>query len=218
MIFRRKKSSISLVPGAARSVSSGISPADLAGRTAGVDAPGLAVQNPHLFARWQAGGLRPSVITGAFDPQARGGRGALFASTQFVGPWVDEACGTREPAVDRWEQGLLYPTWEQLCKLVALTRTPLDTLLNSPDTPNLLNGCAQEPTAFALRQRFHPLVVDATVNAHPHQASPEDAAQALNEAMAAIHQAIQEETDPLTLFLNEALKETSPGKDNTSQP
>ena len=73
----------------------------------------------------------------------------------------------------------------------------------------------REPTAFALRQRFHPLIVAATVNAHPHQASPEDTAQAIDEAVAAIDQAIQEKTDPLTLFLKEALKETSPGKDTT---
>jgi len=128
----------------------------------------------------------------------------LFRSTQFVGPWVDEACGAREPAVDRWEQGLFYPTWEQLCKLAALTRTSLGTLLNSPDTPNFLNGCSQVPTAFALRQSFHPLIVAATVNAHPHQAALEDMTQALSKAIAAILQSIEDKTDPLTLLLGEA--------------
>lgn len=59
------------------------------------------------------------------------------------------------------------------------------------------------PTAFALRQGFYPLIVTATVNAHPHQASLEDMTQALNQAIAAILRSIEDETDPLTLFLSE---------------
>lgn len=40
---------------------------------------------------------------------------------ELYGPEVDEACGTREPAVDLWEAGLLYPTWEQTLALSKLT-------------------------------------------------------------------------------------------------
>nr|WP_176704933.1 hypothetical protein [Arthrobacter sp.] len=198
MFFKRKKSS---TPGV--KAQQQLSPAILTKRTLDVDSADQAAQHPALFAQWQNGDLRPSAITLAFDPKARGGRDRMFSSTQFVGPWVDEACGTREPGVDRWEKGLFYPTWEQLCKLSALTETSLGILLNSPDTPNFLNGCSQVPTAFALRQVFHPLIVTATVNAHPHQAPLEDMTQALNQAIAAILQSIEDETDPLTLCLSE---------------
>lgn len=180
-----------------------LSPEILTERTLGVDSAAQAAQHPALLAQWQNGDLRPSAITLAFDPQARGGRDRMFSSTQFVGAWVDEACGAREPAVDRWEQGLFYPTWEQLCKLSALTQTSLGELLNSPETPNFLNGCSQVPTSFALRQSFHPAIVSATVNAHPQQASLEDMTQALNQAIAAILQSIENGTDPLTLLLSE---------------
>lgn len=201
MFFRRKKSSKSPGPGLPVSGKEGASTAVLAARTVGVDAGKLAVQHPDLFTRWQRGELCPAAITLAFDPRAQGGRGVLFASTQFVGPWVDEACGIRVPGVDRWEQGLFYPTWEQLCKLAALTQTPLETLLSGPDTPNFLNGCSQEPAGFALRQRFHPAIVATAVNSHPQQPSLEDMTQAVNQALADIQQAIQEKTDPLTLLL-----------------
>lgn len=98
----------------------------------------------------------------------------MFSSTQFVGAWVDEACGIREPGVERWEGGLFYPTSEQLCKLAALTQTPMQALRNRPGTHNFLNGCSHEPTGYALRQRFHPAIVAATVSAHPDQTSLED--------------------------------------------
>lgn len=178
-----------------------VSTAALASRTIGVDAVQLAAQHPDLFTQWQRGDVSPAAITLAFDPKARGGRDRMFSSTQFVGAWVDEACGIREPGVDRWEGGLFYPSWEQLCKLAALTQTPLATLLNRPDTPNFLNGCSQEPTGFALRQRFHPAIVAAAVASHPDPASLEDMTQALNQAIADIHQAIKEKTDPLTQLL-----------------
>lgn len=201
MFFRRNKSSKPLAPGVSASGKRGVTTAVLASRTVGVDAVMLAAQHPDLFTQWQRGDLRPAAITLAFDPNARGGRDRMFSSTQFVGAWVDEACGIRVPGVDRWEQGLFYPTWEQLCKLAALTQTPLETLLSKADTPNFLNGCSQEPTGFALRQHFHPAIVTTAVNAHPHQASLEDMTQALNQAIAEIQQAIEEKTDPLTLLL-----------------
>lgn len=57
---------------------------------------------------WAAGKVIPHRITMALD--ARG----------LDGPGVDAACGVEEPAVDMWEAGTLYPTFEQLCALAEL--------------------------------------------------------------------------------------------------
>jgi hypothetical protein len=57
---------------------------------------------------WRAGLLKPYIITFALN--AKG----------LYGPEVDEACGAREPDVDLWEAGKLYPTWEQVLLLAAL--------------------------------------------------------------------------------------------------
>ena len=182
----------------------------LADRTANVDAAALSGEHPELFAKWANGDLRPATITRAFDPYAGGGRYALYSSTTFVGTWVDEACGAHEPAVNSWEQGRVYPTWEQLCKLAALTEISLETLLNSPTTPNALSGCIQTAVPFALAQRFHPSIVAATVDAHPEQASLEEMTVALNEAIADINQMVLDGTDPMTLFLNSVIDDTNP--------
>lgn len=210
MFFKRKKASSPKVPRPGMEGRRPLSAPALSARTVGVDSPALAAQYPALFAQWRSGDVSPAAITLAFDPKAQGGRGRMFSSTQFVGPWVDEACGAQQPAVDRWEQGLLYPTWEQLCRLAALTQTPLDTLLNCPDTPNFLNGCSQVPTAFALRQSFHPAIVSATVNAHPDQTPLDEMAKAINQAISAIMVSIEAKTDPLTLFINGLRGENEP--------
>jgi hypothetical protein len=63
--------------------------------------------------RWQAGQAVPHRITLALD------------ICNLDGPGVDEACGVEEPAVDRWERGTLYPTWDQLCRLAVLTGFPV---------------------------------------------------------------------------------------------
>lgn len=59
--------------------------------------------------RWECGQAVPARITLALD------------ILKLDGPDVDEACGVQEPTVDRWEQGRVYPTWEQLCRLAVLT-------------------------------------------------------------------------------------------------
>ncbi len=63
---------------------------------------------------WRAGAVKPYRITAALN--LRG----------LYGPEVDEACGTTEPDVDLWEEGRLYPTWEQLVKLAELTGFPVN--------------------------------------------------------------------------------------------
>lgn len=70
-----------------------------------------ALAEQQAYRDWAAGRMVPACITQALDLRA------------LYGPEVDEACGAREPDVDRWEAGTLYPTWEQvraLAKLVAL--------------------------------------------------------------------------------------------------
>lgn len=62
---------------------------------------------------WEQGLLSPYWITTALD------------LARLEGPEVDIACGAREPDVDRWEEGTLYPTWEQLVLLAELTGHPL---------------------------------------------------------------------------------------------
>lgn len=188
-----------------------LSAAELSARTVGVDGAALAAQYPALFAKWQNGDLLPTAITLAFDPHARGGRGRLFSSTPFEGPWVDEACGAHEPAVDRWEQGLLYPTWDQLCRLSALTQTPLDALLTTAETGQVLSGCMNDPMTFALRHKFHPYIVATTVTSHPHQTSLDDMATAISQAIAAIRVSIEAKTDPLTLYVHGLLGGDQPG-------
>jgi hypothetical protein len=61
---------------------------------------------------WEAGLIVPHRITLALD--ARG----------LYGPDVDLECGALEPAVDEWEAGTRYPTWEQLLKLARLCQAP----------------------------------------------------------------------------------------------
>lgn len=62
---------------------------------------------------WEQGLLRPCWITQALD------------ICSLEGPEVDIACGAKEPDVDRWEAGELYPTWGQLVLLAKLTGHPL---------------------------------------------------------------------------------------------
>lgn len=59
--------------------------------------------------KWEAGLVVPWRITIALDAKS------------LYGPEVDEACGAREPDVDQWEAGELYPTWEQMLLLAELT-------------------------------------------------------------------------------------------------
>lgn len=58
--------------------------------------------------RWESGYLVPDRITMFLDAR------------HLYGPEVDHACGVEEPAVDQWEAGELYPTWEQVLALAAL--------------------------------------------------------------------------------------------------
>jgi hypothetical protein len=65
------------------------------------------------YRAWASGKVVPDRITTALD-----GHG-------LYGPEVDEACGVEEPAVDEWEAGTRYPTWEQLHALAKLVDLPV---------------------------------------------------------------------------------------------
>jgi hypothetical protein len=65
---------------------------------------------------WARGALRPCAITRALD------------ACRLYGPEVDEACGVTEPAVDMWEAGQLYPSWDELKALATLTVRPVHYL------------------------------------------------------------------------------------------
>ena len=62
---------------------------------------------------WRHGHVIPHRITTALDLR------------ELYGPEVDTACGVQEPAVDEWEEGVRYPTWEQLLTLARLTDFPV---------------------------------------------------------------------------------------------
>lgn len=71
-------------------------------------------------ADWAAGRVVPWLITIALDAK------------RLYGPEVDEACGVAEPGVDMWEEGTLYPTFEQLCALAKLTGKTPGYFMNRP--------------------------------------------------------------------------------------
>lgn len=73
---------------------------------------------------WRHGEVRPWCITMALNAK------------DLYGPEVDVACGAVEPDVDLWEAGKLYPRWEQLQKLAALTGvTPRFFTMVEPPVP-----------------------------------------------------------------------------------
>lgn len=70
------------------------------------------------YEAWRRGQVVPHRITTALD--LRG----------LYGPEVDRACGVQEPAVDEWEAGVRYPSWEQLLALAELTDFPVKFFTN----------------------------------------------------------------------------------------
>lgn len=121
------------------------------------------------YQAWRAGGVVPWRITAALDLRA------------LYGPQVDEACGVTEPAVDMWEDGQLYPTWEQLQALAELTDFPIRffTLEYDPipiDATSLLCGMTEAQLAEWRRDHKEPVLeflpdaIAAVVNQHPEEA------------------------------------------------
>ena len=82
---------------------------------------------------WRAGAVRPCWLTYALDQH------------DLYGPKVDRACGVEEPAVDLWEEGRRYPTWEQLVALARLCGV----------TPRMLTRLDEPLPWSATSMRFH---------------------------------------------------------------
>lgn len=87
---------------------------------------------------WGRGLVVPHRITSALDIR------------QLYGPEVDHACGVEEPAVDQWEEGVLYPTWEQLCALAELTDFPVE-FFTQPVRPSDVIRVADTTLIFHIR-------------------------------------------------------------------
>ncbi|MBM4574848.1 hypothetical protein GS896_27710 [Rhodococcus hoagii] len=70
---------------------------------------------------WKLGLVAPWRITHALD------------AGNHQGPEVDIACGAEEPAVDEWEAGVRYPTFEQLTLLAELTGYAVDWFVRTDE-------------------------------------------------------------------------------------
>lgn len=73
-------------------------------------------------ALWAAGDLVPYRITLALDRR------------ELHGPDVDRQCKARHPDVDHWEEGVLYPRWDQVEALAELTGFPVGFFVKPVDT------------------------------------------------------------------------------------
>lgn len=78
---------------------------------------------------WQAGHVRPYLVTAWLDYRG------------LYGPTVDHALGVREPGVDLWEAGQLYPTWEQFQALGTLCEVPLRLFTQADPQPPRIHVC-----------------------------------------------------------------------------
>lgn len=93
--------------------------------------------------KWLMGLVVPAHITMALD------------GADLHGPQVDWACGVQEPAVDNWEAGRLYPTWEQILRLAELTgRRPSYFMAPVHDITSLYDTSMRFHLTFAER---HPM-------------------------------------------------------------
>lgn len=77
--------------------------------------------------KWEAGMVVPHNITSALDLMG------------MYGPEVDAACSAKEPEVDLWEAGKLYPRWDQFVLLARLTEKPLRWFTDMQFTLSLLD-------------------------------------------------------------------------------
>ncbi|MDV6246297.1 hypothetical protein [Rhodococcus opacus] len=110
---------------------------------------------------WRAGKLVPWYISHLLD----GG--------QHSGPAVDIACHAEEPAVDRWEAGQLYPTWDQTVALARLLDVPVRDLTHPDARPH------HHPNRPGRRRRdlailsFEPSAVHGATAAQPPDPQPQ---------------------------------------------
>jgi len=101
------------------------------------------IEDEQARQKWLMGLVVPAHITMALD------------GADLHGPQVDWACGVQEPAVDNWEAGRLYPTWEQIVRLAELTsRRPSYFMAPVHDITSLYDTSMRFHLTFAVR---HPM-------------------------------------------------------------
>lgn len=101
---------------------------------------------------WEAGLVRPYLLS-------------LWMNHRGVeGPEVDAACGVPEPTVDLWEEGRVYPTWDQLLALATFCELPVWRFTEDVDTTRTFL-CARSNRAPVLEperiRAFDPLALAA---------------------------------------------------------
>lgn len=105
-------------------------------------------QDEQARQKWLMGLVVPAHITMALD------------GADLHGPQVDWACGVQEPAVDNWEAGRLYPTWEQILRLAELTgRRPSYFMAPVHHITSLYDTSMRFHLTFAERHPMPPLPV-----------------------------------------------------------
>lgn len=111
-----------------------------------------------------AGLIRPDLIT------------FYLNANDLFGPEVDAQCGVREPTVDLWETGRVYPTWPQLEALARLCRITPDRFTGPhPEEQGRYFICGRHgaaPTEPRIT-RFDPLAL-AAAGINPYPEPPAD--------------------------------------------
>ena len=95
---------------------------------------------------WERGDVVPHRITLALDIR------------ELYGPDVDRSCGVEEPAVDQWEEGILYPTWEQLLALAEPVDFPVEFFLTPTDGDIHALGPGVMFACYRSRRNWNPVV------------------------------------------------------------
>ncbi|MCT6735496.1 hypothetical protein [Rhodococcus qingshengii] len=105
--------------------------------------------------QWEAGGVVPYYLTSAMDRKG------------LSGPSVDIDCGAAEPAVNEWEAGTRYPTWEQLLKAATLCEVSPAALVRRPTDPEMAARFPTPPTVYLGRCASHqrPCIMEFTEDA-----------------------------------------------------
>lgn len=99
---------------------------------------------------WEFGELKPYMLTRWMDYRG------------VDGPDVDHHCGVQEPIVDRWEDGTVYPTWEQLLALAEFCQIPVYYFTEPM--------AVDEGRVFICSRGRKPLAEPAAITAYTHEA------------------------------------------------
>lgn len=90
----------------------------------------------------------------------------------FNGQWVDHALGVEDPYIDHVEAGLIYPSWDVICRLAAMVDRDAEFFLPAQRTPahpfsrfGRLGkfGCNPDAPRVSLAYEYHPAIIAATV-------------------------------------------------------